>query len=387
MPRRKKADNELNLDSLLDTLFNVVGILVLILVMVMLDATSAVKRAVQRLIDVPKISLEELDQKQEVQKQLEELLKQLSVRQDDLAKPAVSTTMDQAQLTVLIEKLKADLAKLPTLKYNLEEVRQVHAERTTQADELTKKLEVAKAELARLKALLDQTPLREAPPDIEVSIPTPRDAPQGLTPRIFLCRGGRIVDYREELLMRLAESNLRKFNSKKLSDTATHLGGYPGDEVAEYFAERKFGKPFFELEVLPYYKTGNPWVYLSVNLVENTGDTADTIAAGDSALEANLKNLPSVQQYALFEVWEDSFDVYVEARKVAERFNVLAGWRPYKMNENWPKRIRLGSEYRFAVERPKPAPPAPPRPAPAPAPAPKPTGPQPPPPLDDSVID
>jgi len=390
MPRRKKKSSEINLDSLLDTLFNVVGILVLILVMVMLEASEVVKRAVEMMADLPEISIEDLEERHEEIEKLKELLAQLEADKKDLEKPVLDTKLTKSELDQLIAKLSAALAKLPDMKYDINQIRKTHEERQKQSTELQTQMTKARQELAELLAKLAKTPKREAPPDIEVSIPQPRDTPKGVSQRLFLCRGGRLIEYREADLIRKAEQVVRKFNRRKLPDSATHLGGYPAEDVVAYFEKFPQGKPFFRLEMLDYTARENPYMYLRVHLNDDeekkVGATAADLASGKSTFESIAMGLNRAKQYAYFEVWEDSFDVYVEARKICEKANALAGWKPLKMNERWPKTIRLDTrKYRFYMLKPKPKPPKP-KPPPKPAPKPKPAD-EKPPPLRESLID
>ena len=62
MRRRKKSSSGASLDSLLDTMTNVVGILVILLVVTQLGVSDAVKRISA---NAPKISVEELEQVQQ----------------------------------------------------------------------------------------------------------------------------------------------------------------------------------------------------------------------------------------------------------------------------------------------------------------------------------
>ncbi|MFV1965892.1 MAG: hypothetical protein ACC628_10745, partial [Pirellulaceae bacterium] len=109
--KRKRQDSDLNLDSLMDALTNVVGILVIVLVMTSLDVSSAVDRIKRVRPQDFVITERDLEQSREElahQKKLFESLQQKSGFDADLAK--------LAQIQQQIEKRKALLAVDPDAK-------------------------------------------------------------------------------------------------------------------------------------------------------------------------------------------------------------------------------------------------------------------------------
>ena len=59
------------------------------------------------------------------------------------------------------------------------------------------------------------------------------------------------------------------------------------------------------------------------------GEDLATIASQRSDFERNLLHLDPRRVHLSFFVWEDSFDVYVKAREIAEAEGFSAGWDAY----------------------------------------------------------
>lgn len=99
----------MNLDSLMDTLTNVVGILLIILIFTVLSGADAVKR-IKNFVD--EISAGQLQKTQaesaELRKLLEQYRDQLAAL--EAATPDASTNIDKAKQTA--EQLRAELEKL-----------------------------------------------------------------------------------------------------------------------------------------------------------------------------------------------------------------------------------------------------------------------------------
>ena len=66
------------------------------------------------------------------------------------------------------------------------------AAENVQAEELQQQLRKALDDEAKLKAMLDDTPVQEAPPPKVVTLPDPRPAPEGAREVTFLCAKNRV---------------------------------------------------------------------------------------------------------------------------------------------------------------------------------------------------
>lgn len=168
--RRSGGGGELNLDSLMDAVTNVVGVLMIVLVMMALNTAQTVKKI---LSDLPPVT------KEEHQKILEQV-KALPPPPADPKKIVEDKLKAEQDLKKAIEQLAtvdtADVAKqmqfmdLDSFRQKLDNAKK---ERETQKVEVDKLL----TEVERLKALLDQTPVYTPPPPTYVRLPNPRPYP------------------------------------------------------------------------------------------------------------------------------------------------------------------------------------------------------------------
>ncbi|HCO23058.1 MAG TPA: hypothetical protein DIT97_08365, partial [Gimesia maris] len=173
MKRRKSSSSGASLDSLLDTMTNVVGILVIMLTVTQLGVGEAVNRITS--------AIEEEDMERAEQKvaELDELLK-LEKEQLETVKEltADKTTVNPEQQKELAEKLKKELEKLKEIQVNIEKLKKEIAERDKQVKSLEQSIVAKETELADIKAKLAKTPDPGPTPNAKiVNLPNPRDAP------------------------------------------------------------------------------------------------------------------------------------------------------------------------------------------------------------------
>ena len=183
MSKRKHEEQELPFVALMDTMTNVVGVLIIVLVMVGISVASAVKKV---LSDLPPVTPEELQKIVEQVKELpklqnpEEVEKQKEQAETDLKKAIEELkTVDTSDM-----QSKMKFMDLDVFKKQLEERRK---ERELSKAETDKVL----TELERLKALLDQTPEFKPPPPTYVRLPNPRPYPEKpVETRILVAKQG-----------------------------------------------------------------------------------------------------------------------------------------------------------------------------------------------------
>ena len=154
----------------MDTMTNVVGVLIIVLVMVGLSVSNVVKTV---LSDLPPVTKEELAEIRENAKSLpklptpEQLEEQKKKAETDLKK-----ILEELK-TVDVSDLESKMKSMDLDEYKKQlEVRKKEREAQKAA---TDKLQ---AEVERLKALLDQTPVYQPPPPKYVRLPNPRPYPE-----------------------------------------------------------------------------------------------------------------------------------------------------------------------------------------------------------------
>ncbi len=375
-PRRKQAGG--SLDSLLDTMTNVVGILVILLVVTQLGVRGAVDR-ISESDAVDPAALEELQRKADDAARLREDLEtrlaayvnrnpqELALQIKRLARQIASA---QADLDALQQ---ARQAKEDEARLAVEEIERQWEEQKKKEEELKQKIAAALEQVQTLEGRLDDTPAREAPPPKIVRLPNPRAAPEGAQPVTFYCRRGRIA------LLDLPGSQHRAVGwtramiiRRKLGDPAK---GIECDKLFADFNRERFRDRNFELQL----EARGRYPYIVFVERENFGETTDELLQPGSDYRQRIASIDPRRFYLRFLVWPDSFAAYIAARRIATEEGLPAGWEPQTRPDEY--RVRLESDLRCG-------PPPPPRPKPPPGekPAPKPP-PQPPRKFPDDVID
>lgn len=184
MSKRKHAEEqELPFVALMDTMTNVVGVLIIVLVMVGLSVADAVKKV---LSDLPPVTKEEFQQIQEKVKKLPEKIDPEKLEEDQ--------KQAEARLKRAVEELKtvdtADVQSkikfmdLDAFQKQLDQRRKERAASKAETDKMM-------AEVERLKALLDKTPVYVPQPPKYVRLPNPRAYPEKPNEtRILVARQG-----------------------------------------------------------------------------------------------------------------------------------------------------------------------------------------------------
>ncbi len=169
--RKHREEQELPFVALMDTMTNVVGVLIIVLVMVGISIANAVKNI---LSDLPPVTPEEY------QKMLE-VVKELPPPPADPKKIEEEKKLAEQKLKKAIEDLKTidvsavesqmKFMDLETFRKKLEDARKLRTAQKAAVDKLI-------AEVERLKALLDQTPVFKPDPPTYVRLPNPRPFPK-----------------------------------------------------------------------------------------------------------------------------------------------------------------------------------------------------------------
>lgn len=380
--RQRSGDSQGSFDSLLDTMTNVVGILVILLVVTQVGVRDALDRIRRSLPDVSAAQLADLRQTAATGKQ--ELARLIAVSRE------LDPDEERDQAAVLA--LKEDIARLrEALKdkelpeVSLDAVREAVATLLQQLKERNEQLRRIQEEIARVKALLDDTPPRKAPPPKVVRLPNPRPAPPGARPLWFTCCHNRVAfadteafaplalervrTARQGLLYRapgkLAAHGLKKWKSAR--DRQVVLEEqlvYDPDKLVALFRQRDIGTRDYRLVVRVLGDLARENLFVQPR--RGGGETARQIAFGTSRYQSRLRRIDPAKHYVRFLVWPDSFEAYIEARRILERHTLAAGWVIHS-SPDWHIAGNFGLNL-HGEKAPPPPPPAPPKPRPPPPP-------------------
>ncbi len=360
-PSRGNDEDDGGLDSLLDTMTNVVGILVLVLIVTQMSVAEVVTRITTE-NKVDEESVAELNQQLEIERTELRDLEKILVNPIDI---------DEEKLRQELQLNKDLLARKKELLAEKKKEKNEFAIKIQKDEELAKKNqkmvadnEAKRKELetlisnslekkATLAAQLDKTPRVKAPADIKISIPNPRPAPPGSKQLMIICSGNRIYPVDIEAFRKDAELKAKtivnRFNLNR--DPAK---GIDPEKFTQQYEKLKNPTDYFDVE---YYVQGNRWPRFRLIPRENRGAIGKELVNPRSRLRRWFNGVDFTKYYARFYVLPDSFDVYVLARRFFSNNKILAGWDP--QTENWTLTSHVPGGIELGPPRPKPPPPPP----------------------------
>ena len=359
--RRVEDDDSASLDSLLDTMTNVVGILVIVLVVTQLG----VKDAVNRIAESDAVDPEKLA---EAQGQLATA----TVNRDELiAKLAALKPVDTEAHARRVANLKRQIATEETTLTSLQQVIEKQAQQTLllekqeeeaktkikqnekEVKELEVKIERALDEVARLEAIVAKTPERGQLPAKQVTLPNPRPAPEGVSALYFVCANNKLYPLDITGARDTARKRAEFMVSNKRLDRDVKKGIDPERFLAEFAKLTKLQDDYFQVEMTV---SGGRYPRLTFNTRPTGGFTMKEIQGERSRFRRLMEATDKTKYYARFYVLPDSYEMYVEARRVCSDVGLLAGWIP--QGEGWKYTTSLGGKLRLGppMEDPKPNP-------------------------------
>jgi flagellar motor protein MotB len=204
--RARGNDGELNMDSLMDAVTNVVGVLMIVFVMMALNLANSVAKILSELPPVTpeehqkmKEQLEQTPPPPETPEQIEEKMK--LAQQESKKATEDLRTIDVADLQ------KVQFMDLETFRKRLDEARVKREDEKKEVDKLL-------TEVERLKALLDETPEYKPEPATVVRLPNPRPYPaEPKETRVLVAKGG-VIFFNEGEFMAPIMDGLSKMSSQ-----------------------------------------------------------------------------------------------------------------------------------------------------------------------------
>jgi len=360
-------EEELPFVALMDTMTNVVGVLIIVLVMVGIGLARSVNKV---LSELPPVTVEEHAKlKQEVeQTKPKNDPKKVDEDTSKLTQELKKTTEALQTLDVTKDKQAVKLIDIDDLAKQLEAKKR---ERDTKKASVEKML----AEIDQLKARLDTTPVYQPPPAVVVKLPNPRPMPDKAEIQRFLVTGGRIVFLNEEQFTELVETELKRAEPTIAITRETVKGpdGKPvlvkdksgrtspqrkivfdAKKLGDYFTRTRLGNRDVKVEVIP--SAISPRIPMKLTPLPNAGETIDQAKNLVSVFQTLLKKFKADPKAVVwFHVYKDSIPTYLAAREFADQMGLPVGWDLYG-NPSYSR--TMPAEYTVNVTAPPPAVPA-----------------------------
>ena len=314
--RNRDGDSGQNLDSLLDTMANVVGILVVLVAVMQLAVGDAVDRIVEEGVREPAT----LTEVEAAEAQRENLTGAIAALRDELdslppAPEKPGMLLDEAQ--PLLDALEALAGSNPMLAAELNELRQEIARKHDSVARRKERLAQQKKRLVQLEALLKNAPAAERPK--VARLPDPRPPPKKTSELVFFCRYGRIVPIDTPALLARLYLGIEDALGKNR----------PVLEEDRPWLENLFRKELFGSQNFYWKFRGQSHRNLFADMVwrdKEEGEHAGDLRLEDNLLEATIQGQDPKKKYVRFWVWSDSFEVYLEARYLAEAAGFDVAW-------------------------------------------------------------
>lgn len=222
MARRPRVEEERSMDSLMDALTNVVGILLLILIISSLSISDAVKKVVENLPEVTQEQLEAIKaDREKVQKNLDELRQTHTNTEKNLPTPD-----EASQLIVELEDFEKDNSELADKTADISEWQRKVTELEALKVENDAKVQTADTRNRELAALLAQTPEAKVNDAKEVLMPNPRVADAESRAFYLVCKGGKLYFIGDPYEHAFKIRDVIEQNFTDLAFTGTAIGSY-----------------------------------------------------------------------------------------------------------------------------------------------------------------
>ncbi len=348
---RRKNNNEqgVSMDSLMDALTNVVAVLIVILILLQCDVQNQVEKLLN---DLKPASTEEIAA---AQMQKQNLITQIKSKTDLLGAPE-PTPEQFGKIEADLMLLEKSLKKHDTSLMELANLRKKVEEQKSLVGVEQKKTDAILVEIARIKALLDQTPIPKAPSPTVVRIPNSRPIPESA--ELFYCfiinDQAHLVDApaAKKMIMKEMKDHerdlLRSINKvPKKPDVKI----FDQEKTVTHFAQSNLKIRNYNITV-PYNK---PWpvLYMRITFDPKKGDASLADMEQPKGRFHNVCNyVRSVpRSVIIFKVHTNGFATYLKAREIADSLNIPCGW---EVDNNPYYQERLDFKVNNLEQPPKP---------------------------------
>jgi len=323
--RNADAEEPLSLNSLLDTLMNVVGVSLILLAAADLSLIKTTKDLLSS--HIPR----------DISKRLEaERLNHETTASPEVPAPPANDTEERKQLLARLQLMEALPARVQDLADRLGLSQRSLKALQDEGSELDSKIDALRLEIAKISG-----EEARAPKGTTIQLPIRRTVSKELQAVTVVCRNGRalILDYGE---LNRVFSDAMQISKARLSNSMTLAQQVRS--VVSYFDTIDVGTQSFKLSLQPSVDAQQFRGFLLSILPRKTlGANADDISA--------LRHLNPASQYVSFLVWEDSFQFYLSLRGDLEKYysseangatRIGLSWTPYATDEEMNQLIEVG---------------------------------------------
>lgn len=321
MARRRRSESQ-NFDSLLDTMANVVGILIVMLAVTQISVGDAMRRLVEvGSEDVTEISLEESEQETAA------LVGLLGQKRSEFGEIEELLALGQSEIGGLLpysEKLAGVAGDGEQKGLSPSALEKLIRRRRSELARIDPELKEVRSQMATYEQERSVPDLDRA--DIKVTrLPDTRPAPDGARIVDLFVRYDRVFRPDLDSLLRLREAEMRRAVDAPVG--IIPLLEADRARLASHFDAYDIGNESLRWRFVDLGRRGLlsrlDWRSREV------GETAGQLARDGSTFRGELEGLDRRTSVLRFHVWSDSFDAYLSARAIAADAGFSAGWLPY----------------------------------------------------------
>jgi len=347
MPKKKKSEDAgINMDVMMDSMTNVVGVLLLILIIVQIQISTAVETIETVLKNVTKQDLQKLETKIAEQNKnidnvnVDELNQQYQEAMGDV---------DEAQMRVNLYTSKDETKKAGLI--DVRELIEMKYDKTAQKDLEQNIFNDLSREKQRLAAALAKTPKPKIPEGADIVVPAGLPLPQGYKEVKLMCMHNRLYFMQDNDYRKMAESMMeRRITGLVYSnyvDNGKQVVIYDHTKTHELLksicTNLNAGNTNFIID--SHRRDYDPWVYIDVRPDPKGGMTVEDLEGNSNPLRKQVLALKRDPKNVLwFYVYKDSLDVYLRARDICQAVGIPQGWDYYRWSSMAPR-------LKFAVNR------------------------------------
>jgi hypothetical protein len=323
--RRRQGAQVANLDSLLDTMANVTGILIVLLAVTQLSVSDAMDRIRNELAQRPELTGAALRLAEFESERLANALAPLQARRDQLVRTLHTGRQELATLRSENEKAREGIGVALRFPGSIESLNSALELSPEKEKRLEQRIGKARREIAVLDR--DLASIKRPSQRTEITLPDPRPTPPGAEQVPVFVRYGKVVPVDVgDLVGRLRRATLQASEGKwaygegppnfvDRSQIVAHFQSHDvGTKDFRWHIVNNGGREFFA-----HLEWRNP----------DEGDSLRDLSSGRSHLARELQRLSPRSHFFSFFVWEDSFESYLVARELTTQAGFTSGWRPY----------------------------------------------------------
>jgi hypothetical protein len=332
MRRRRRREIEGHQIYLLDTMNNVLGILILVLILTKLILPEVEERSSQQrdaevplanMMLPPPVTENDVSEKELL---LRKLRDELAARESRMSTRESETATLERQRAELKIKLAGLIPGGPG--GNRADVEESLARLEEEQSRLRDDLRQARS---RLEEVTRSGPI-DANRIVTVSV-NPGEggfavdiAPSEVTFVCLVCYQGRVLPRDTRTL---EDARLAAF--KSVVESKGNATTYR--DITTHFETKDVGDEYFRVKVISVQDDKGQTFVVRHEPREHVGEPLAALRSPGSMTERLLSSLDRSKTVVLFQVWADSFDVYLETRRVADAKGLRCGWEPYASDQ------------------------------------------------------